>query len=270
MISFLENSLCAGRAQRKGQMKGHHWIFWLSVFQFLCLPLGLTNPVRGEVLRVGYTAISGSQAMLWVAHDAGIFKDLGLDVEIIYLAGPRATQALIAGDLSFAQVASPPAVQAALGGAEIVWVASSVNKVLQQIYSSPSIRSVADLKGKTFGVSRFGSAPDFMARYFLQKHGLNPDRDVKILQVGGFPETLAALSEGIIQAGIFTAPLTLKARKAGLRELADLATEEIAFNAIGLIARRSYLKRDRQTAKQFLKGYLRGIRKAKSDKEFTL
>ena len=245
-------------------------IYQLSLLQFLCLALWVPGLVQAEALKVGYTAISGSQAMLWVAHDAGIFKDLGLEVEIIYLAGPRATQALIAGDLSFAQVSSPPAVQATLAGAEIVWVASSVNKVLQQIYSLPSIRSVGDLKGKTFGVSRIGGVSDFMARYFLQTRGLAPDRDVKMLQVGGFPETLAALVEGFVQAGIFAAPLTLKARKAGLKELADLATEEIAFNFIGLIATRSYLKKDRQTAKQFLKGYIRGVQKAKLDKEFTL
>ena len=75
-------------------------IYQLSLLQFLCLALWVPGLVQAEALKVGYTAISGSQAMLWVAHDAGIFKDLGLEVEIIYLAGPRATQALIAGEIN--------------------------------------------------------------------------------------------------------------------------------------------------------------------------
>lgn len=243
---------------------------FLSTLLLLCLVLVMSGPLQAETLKVGYTAISGSQAMLWVAREANIFRELGLEVDLVYLPGPRATQALIAGDISFAQVSSPPAVQAALAGADVVWVASSVNKVLQQIYSPPLIRTVADLKGKIFGVTRFGGVSDFMARYMLQNHGLAPDRDVKMLQVGGFPETLAALTEGMIHAGIFSAPLTLKARNAGLKELVNLASEGIPFNFIGLIATRSYLKNWRQAAKQFLKGYIGGIRKAKRDRDFTL
>jgi ABC-type nitrate/sulfonate/bicarbonate transport system substrate-binding protein len=80
----------------------------------------------------------------------------------------------------------------------------------------PEIKSVADLKGKTVGVTRFGSSTDFALRYLVQKNGFNPDKDLNILRLGGMPELAAALSKRLIVAAPRSAPTHIRARAAEL------------------------------------------------------
>ena len=122
------------------------------------------------------------------------------------------------------------------------------------------------MKGKTVGVTRFGSSTDFALRYLVQKNGLNPDKDLNILQLGGMPELAAALSQRLIVAAPLSAPTHIRARAAGAQPLLDMAKAGIYFPHTAVISRRAYLKTNRDTALNFFRGYSEGLQRFTQDK----
>ena len=158
-------------------------------------------------LNVNYPAISGVIAGLWVAAEANYFDKYGLDAKLIYIpTALQATRVIMSGDSPIGLSGGTPVVNAALSGAERVMIGGVANLPAFYIMALPEIKSVADLRGKTLGVTRFGSSTDFALRYLLQKQGMNPDKDVNILQMGGMPELAAALSKRLIAAAPLSAP----------------------------------------------------------------
>src|ERR1700730_3537326 len=145
-------------------------------------------------INLGYSSISGSQAILRVIKDAGIFSRNGLDPSLVLIAGGSGIiQALVAGDLPIAVVSGEPSILARLQGADTVILGGLINIIDFSIITAPEIKKPQDLKGKKLAVSRFGSSTDFVVRYALEKWGLVADRDVAILQTGSQPARLAAL-----------------------------------------------------------------------------
>jgi ABC-type nitrate/sulfonate/bicarbonate transport system substrate-binding protein len=122
------------------------------------------------------------------------------------------------------------------------------------------------LKGRTVGVTRFGSSTDFALRYLMQKNGFNPDKDVNILQLGGMPELAAALSKRLIVAAPLSAPTHIRARAAGAQPLLDMAKAGVYFPHTAVITRRAYLKTNRETALNFFRGYSEGLQRFVQDK----
>jgi hypothetical protein len=115
--------------------------------------------------------------VLWVARDRGIFPRHGLDVSLIYVAGVRSMQALLAQEVEVGSVSGTTAIQANLSGADSVIVGGISNSVLMSLVATPDITAVEALRGKRVGVTRFGSLSDFMARSYLMRAGVTPDRD---------------------------------------------------------------------------------------------
>ena len=154
-----------------------------------CLsPLPGATQEKPNRLNLGYSSISGSQAILQVIKDAGIFQKNSLDVSLVLIAGGSGIiQALIAGDLPVAIVSGEPSILARLQGADTVILGGLINIIDFSIITAPEIKKPQDLKGKKLAVSRFGSSTDFVIRYALDKWGLVPDRDVAILQIGSQP-----------------------------------------------------------------------------------
>ncbi|MGH7831594.1 MAG: ABC transporter substrate-binding protein, partial [Candidatus Binatia bacterium] len=162
-------------------------------------------------------------APLWVAYERGFLRKYGLDVQLIFIGGGSQTvQALIGGDVSLAQVAGAGVIQADLQGADLAMIAGVINTLTFHLYVDKTIASPDQLKGKAVGVTRYGSSTDFAMRYALEKYGLQPDKDVTILQLGTVPATLAALEAGKIQGAMLSVPTTLKAKKLGFSLLANL------------------------------------------------
>src|SRR5262249_48670660 len=162
-------------------------------------PLPSPAQEKAHLINLGYSSVSGSQAILRVTKDAGIFSKNGLDASLVLIAGGTGMiQALIAGDLPIAVVSGEPAILARLQGADTVILAGLINIIDFSIITVPEIKKPQDLKGKKLGVSRFGSSTDFVTRYALDKWGLVPDRDVAILQIGSQPARLAAMKSGTV------------------------------------------------------------------------
>ena len=168
-------------------------------------------------------------------------------------------QAMLAGEVAISTANSQAVVDTGLQGGDLVAVGAFVNFVALYIIAVPEIKSVQDLRGKPVGVTRFGATTDFAMQMFLKKYGLEPVRDVPILQIGGVPELAAALSKRSIHAAAMSYPMGLVAQQAGMKLLANLAKEEIPFLHQGLTTTGRFLRERRPQAKAFVRAYGRAV-----------
>ena len=221
-------------------------------------------------LPIGYTAITGIKAGLWVAEEAGIFEKYNIQPRLILItSGSKMVQAMLGGDLPLAGAAGNAAVDAALAGADIVMIGALAKVPAFYIMASPEIKSIEDLRGKAVGVTRFGSSTDFTIRYLLRKHGLNPDRDVTMIQAGDLFAAAAMLKTKAIVAAPFSSPTNLRAQEAGARVLMNMGEAGIYFPHDAWMARRSYINANEDLIRRFMKGYSEGVAKLFSDPDLS-
>ena len=142
-----------------------------------------------------------------------------------------------------------------LQGGDLVAMGGVTNVVAFYIMVTPEIKTIADLKGKTVGVTRFGSSGDVGIRMFLTKYGLEPVKDVPLIQLGGLPEIAAAMSKRTVHAAAFSQPMAYVAQQGGARILANLAKENIPFLHVGITTTRKFMRERRAQAKAYLRAY---------------
>lgn len=223
-----------------------------------------------ERIRVGGGSVGAPQMTMWFAKEAGLYERHGLAIEAISIPGSSlAIQAMLSGEVPIIQLGGTASMQANLAGADTVIVATVLKKFLFSIFSRPEITRIADLKGKLFGATRFGTLSDFASRFALEKYGLNPERDITMVQTGGQPETVLALLTGKVQAAALSVPATMRARKANMRELLDMAKLEATIHQNGVVTTRKFLKTNEDTVRRFLRAYVEGASLAKKDKAFA-
>jgi len=243
----------------------------LIVFVLLLVSL-IHAPLHAQTKRiaVAYSAISATQAAFYLAKDANIFEKNGLYVDQVYVAGgSRVSQTVIAGEFVVA-LAGGNIVFADLAGGDIVTFGGVVNVPSFYLYVQPSIKTQEDLRGKTLGITRYGASTDFTLRYLLKKWGLEPDRDVKVIQMGGQPEILAGMQAGVIHGGVLSSPGDFKAKKAGFFLLANFAKVGLDYPTTSLVSTRSTIKKDRETVRRFLMAYSEAVDRLFRDKELAM
>ena len=249
-----------------------------AVLSPLLALLALNLPMAAEAadrplqtVNVAYSSISGNQAALWVAQDKGFFRKYGMEVQSVLIeSGTTTAQALIAGDISFANVAGPAVIQGSLRGADAVIIAGVINTLTFQLYTERGISRPDQFKGKSLGVTRFGSATDFAMRYALEKYGLDASKDVSILQLGNQPAQLAALEAGRVQGAMLSAPTSLRAKKLGFHMLADLQMLGLEYQHTSIATTRAFLKAKPDLARDFMRAYIEGIHYAKTHRKETI
>jgi NitT/TauT family transport system substrate-binding protein len=133
------------------------------------------------------------------------------------------------------------------------------NKLDYVLVSRPTIRKPQDLKGKKIGISQFGAITDFIVRQSLKQLGLVPEKDVSMISVGPQGERWAALAGGHIDASVFQPPLTLLARKNGFPILIDFSKEDFDYVVSGPITLRSFIRAERETVMNFMRGLADGM-----------
>jgi ABC-type nitrate/sulfonate/bicarbonate transport system substrate-binding protein len=229
-------------------------------------------PLFAEPLRVAYTSISMVYGPLWVTQAAGLFKKHNLDTELLYIGGgPPSTQALIAGDVKIAFTAAGAVVAANLAGSDVVLLGATIDTLPFEIWSVPGIREPQQLKGTKMGVTRIGATSDFVGRYVLKRWGLKPGGDVTIFQTGAGPEVYAALKGGAIQSGVMsTGPFTIEAEREGFVRLADVSSMGLAYAFGPFAALKSFIRSQPDVVSRFMKAYVEGIHRFKTDKRFAL
>ena len=239
--------------------------FVCGIFLILC-PAWL---FAQEPLRVG-TIFSATQAPLWAAQEGRFFEKHGIkNLEVIQFSGGQpVTRALIGGDIQISTTGGAAVVNARLKGADTVIIARTVGVFPYTLYVSREIREAADLKGKKLAVSTVGGSGYVAMQYALRKLGLDPDKDVAMLQVGDFATRLASLASGTVQGTLLLPPFTLRARELGLRPLYDLVGSGIQYPINQITTRQSFMKSQRQTVKNFLKGLVAGLARFRTDRDF--
>src|SRR5580765_5645450 len=246
----------------------------LLVQVFLLLQLSTSGAAAAEApqkLRVAYAAITAAFSVPWVAKEAGIFQRHGLDVELVYIAaGSRAVQTLVGGSIDVAAIGGPAGVDAKLAGADTIYVAIPVNRVIVFTVGAPPIKRVEDLRGKSIGVTRVGTVTDFFPRISLRQNGLVPDRDVMIRQMGGLPETVAGLKAGLIEGGTFGFPAVLHARAAGFRVLVDYNTAGYRYPLSSIIVTQKLLRTRESAIRAFLEAHIEAVHRFKTDANFAM
>jgi ABC-type nitrate/sulfonate/bicarbonate transport system substrate-binding protein len=222
-----------------------------------------------QKLLVGYSSLSATQAVVWLAKEAGSFQRYGLDAELIYVGtGTKMTQAVVAGDIKIGQVGGAAPIAARLRGAEVKIVAVPYNTLALSLITQPGIRSMADLKGKRLGISRFGSNTDFGMRYLLKKYGI-AERDVVLLQFGEAQAIFGALQTGAIQAGVLSYPTTAAAIKSGFKELIDYSDIDLEFPNSNVAVTDRFLQSQHDVMRRFLMAFVEGIHRYKTDAAFS-
>ena len=221
-----------------------------------------------ERINAIYASIAGDHAALYAAQEMGLFRKYGLDVNLSYIAGAaQVIQTMMAGENQIATAGGSGVVDADFGGADLVAVAGMVNMPAFYIVVQPEIKSIQDLRGRPVGITRFGSSTDFTMRYILHKAGLDADKDVPLLQMGGQPELAAAMETRRIFAAPMTPPALQKALKAGAKIQIPPKTIGVSFPHVGIVVRKQYLAARRQTVKNFIAGYSEGVAMLFRDKE---
>jgi NitT/TauT family transport system substrate-binding protein len=220
---------------------------------------------------IAYSSISGNMAPLWVTYEKGFFSKHGLDAQLVLIeGGSRAAQSLASGDVAFAQMAGAGVIQSNLKGADVVMIAGVLNTMNYQFIVDKNIQRPDQLKGKALAVSRYGSSSDFATRFALDKYGLIPERDVKILEIGTQPDRFAALESGRIQGAMLEVPQSLRAKKLGFRVLANLKMLGLEYQHTALATTRSLIKAQPDLVRSVMKAYAEGIHYYKTHQKESL
>ena len=238
----------------------------------LILPRILTvaHAAELEKLNVCYSSIAATSVSTWVPKEAGIYQKYGLDVNAVYVSGAQAISTLISGDTQIVQGSGAAAVLSRLSGADVTIIGTTINVVPMSLVTTPDIGGVQDLKGKTFGVTRFGSLTDIGLRKAVSEFGLDPATDIKMIQTGGVPEILLYMQQGVIKGGLISSPTLERAKELGYKELLNLGQIKYRYPGTALVTTGSFIKHRPQTLNRFLKATLEGIKYAKANPDFTI
>lgn len=227
----------------------------------------LSSPALGkDRLAVGYTSASGVFAGLWIAQEAKLFDKYNIDSHMVLIAsGSLMVQSMLGGDLPISAAAGSASVDAALAGSDMTMFGTLVKVPAFYIMALPEIKSIEDLRGKSVGVTRFGSSTDFAMRYLLKKQGLEPGKDVVLLQTGDLFGAAAMLKTRAIVAAPFSSPLNLKAEEAGAKSLMNMGKAGVYFPHDAFMARRAFLSANEDLVLRFIKAYSEAVYKLNND-----
>lgn len=174
-------------------------------------------PLAAQEIAISYPGLTGESSSLWMAQEGGFFKDNGIEAKLIYMEGGRLSiQSLLSGTTQFMAGDAVSALSAVANGADVVLVASAKNTLPYVFAVAKEIKRVQDLKTKVVGISQIGGRAGEIARMVIKNNGLDPDKDVVYLAVGGTVARLAALAGGRVQAAPISKGLAPAAQDKGL------------------------------------------------------
>ncbi|HEX9444851.1 MAG TPA: ABC transporter substrate-binding protein [Candidatus Binatia bacterium] len=223
-----------------------------------------------ERLRLAWAGFSPTNSPIWVIEDRKLLQKQGVQPEIIAInASPTVLQALLANEIEAASISVTTLVSSRLAGADSVMMMGVVPTFVDYIASITSITSVEHLKGKTGGVNRLGSTSDLGLRLALRKLGVDPDKDVKIIPVGGTAERFASLSKGLTQFTIIPEPFLTQAEKLGFRNLYKISDLKIPFWWNGIMTREGIVKAKRPLLQKLARAIVEAVHVIKTEKEYA-
>ena len=224
-----------------------------------------------ELRRILYgTTASPAHLPVWVAKDAGYFEKNGLNVEPVQIrGGSLITLAILTGDLPFSGAGAESVVAARASGGDIILLACPVDTDPVYLITRPEIHSAQDLKGLASAVTRYGSTTHFYLRAALKHVGLDPDKDMTILQLGAGPEIVIALDRGAIAAAALTTRYAIPFLQRGWPVLVDLSHTDLVYPSSCVTSSRAFIRAEPKTTHSFLRAYVAGIHLIKKNIRFA-
>jgi ABC-type nitrate/sulfonate/bicarbonate transport system substrate-binding protein len=221
-------------------------------------------------INVGVPSVSVANIIIYVTKEAKLYDKYGLDAQVIAINGSGiASKALIGGNLDIVPVATPTVIAANLAGSDMAILAHTMPAVVHALMVKPEIKRVEDLKGKKIAVSSLGSLTDFLVRAIAKKKGLNPDRDLTLIQTGSDSERIVALRAGAVDGAAMSHPGYGRAKKMGFSMLWD-SSKEIDYPWMEITTRRAAIKADREMIMNYMRAHLEGIARFKKDRDFGI
>ncbi|HEX6769267.1 MAG TPA: ABC transporter substrate-binding protein [Candidatus Binatia bacterium] len=217
----------------------------------LSAPVGAAEKSK---LTIGYSSTGPTAVGLWTAQEVGAFNKYGVHADFVFISSsPVMVPALLGGDVQCAVSGANAVIAAALGGAPIVSIASLANRPYLRLWARPEFTRVEELRGKTLGVSRFGSTTDNLTRILLRRSGL--ENAVNIRQLGGTLEVALAFRHRQIDGAVLA---TLRA-DAPHRILIELAESGIQYSMGQLVVAREFQRRSPDTLERIMRAYIEGV-----------
>ena len=205
--------------------------------------------------------------ILETARQKGFFAREGLNVTLVYIRGGLDIQTLLTNDADFA-MGSTTAVTAFVAGAPLRIVLSYNAHVDQGLYAQAKYRRIGDLKGQPIGSLNPGGLVDTMVRRILVKNGVQPERDVNIMAMGGTPERFAALRAGAIAATMLSSPFNFLADKEGFSKLA-VTRDYVDVPGTAVVVNAEKIKKQPNTVKRFIRASLRAMQYIRDNRADT-
>jgi NitT/TauT family transport system substrate-binding protein len=217
--------------------------------------------LAADKIRIGYSGLSPATGMLWVTHEGKLFEKNGLLPEVLFLRNNLGQSALIAGEIEMCGYSASLLAPARVQGADPLMIVSFQRKLNYRLVVRPEIRTLADLKGKVLGVTRYGTVNDWTMRLLLNKLGLNPERDVRVIQVGdSAPVVTTSLIAGkTFDGALLQPPYYNKAVESGMRVFANMEEMDIPFQQTGLNTTQSYVAKSPDIVRRVVKSVVEGV-----------
>ncbi len=246
--------------------------YLLSVLPAIFSALLFAESVSAQPLRhIFYgTTASISHLPVWVGRDAGLFAKKGLNVEPVQIrGGALITVGIMSGALQFSGAGAESVVAARIEGGDVVLLACPTD--LEPIYliTRPEIKSAAELKGKSTAVTRLGSSTHFYLRAALRDVGLDPEKDMTILQLGAGPEIAVALETGKIAAAALNIRYAIPFLQRNWPVLIDLSQTDLVYPSSCVTSSRTFVRSESKAVEDFLRAYTEAIELIKKDQAFA-
>ncbi|HEX6512708.1 MAG TPA: ABC transporter substrate-binding protein, partial [Chloroflexota bacterium] len=225
-------------------------------------PASIAPAKPGQYI-AAYSEIVTSNLPMWAAKEGGIFQKNGLDIDARLIESSLTVGALIAGQVQFGGVGGSETLAAAVSGGDVKILATTSPVYPYKLEVAADIKSASDLKGKKVAISRAGSSSDVATRAGLKKLGLDPDKDVSIIQVGSLQARTAAMQSGAVQGSMANPPDTLTLEDAGFHPLIDLASANLPASNNGIVVGGAWLNGHKADAQKFVDSYIQSIARIK-------
>lgn len=215
----------------------------IAVIFALGCPSARAGQKEFQKLTVGYTPIAGAALPLFIAVEEKIFQKYGYEIFPVFMGGsPLINSAILAGEFPIGYTGGGAVIASHLSGSDLIAIASPLPVLTIDGWSRPEIKSIADVRGKRVGVTRFGASSYFSALSMLEAGGVKPN-EVTFIQNGGVGESFAALQGGRVDVCMIGYPFGLNAKNAGFNLLfRPSQTDYGLFPTAVLGARESWLK----------------------------
>jgi len=222
----------------------------------LCGAGGAALAAELVTFKVGEASPANTFLAIWMAEDAGFYRTQGLKLEIVPMVGGRESgPELKAGNIQLMHIGMSSVVRANLAGGNLRTIGSLSNIIRQTMFTAPSIKNAAELKGGIVGISSTGSESDSATTLALRRLGLTR-QDVVVKEIG--VDRFALVRDGKVAATVLGEPTRSQALAAGLHPIVDLYAERIPWLFSGLTVDRTYLNGHRDVLTRFMKATVEG------------